>query len=69
MSGNFIRISVKKYTNHEDFNKGTFHNDITVIELAEEVDLAIFTPVCMAKSSDSTTFDGQNALVYGSIDR
>merc|ERR1711936_954987 len=56
-------IDVTKYTNHEDFTMP--NNDIVVLELAEEVDLATYTPACLAKSSDTTTFDGKTALVYG----
>ena len=54
-----------KYTNHEDFTMP--NNDIVIIELAEEVDLATYTPACLAKTSDTTTFDGKTALVYGEI--
>ena len=58
-------INVAKYTNHESYNSKTKDNDITLIELAEEVDLTTFTPACLAKTSDTTTFDGKNAWVYG----
>ena len=39
--------------------------DLTVMELAEAVDLNMYTPACMAKSTDATTFDGKMAWVYG----
>ena len=42
-------ISVTKYTNHEDFDSVSFNNDITLIELAQEVDLRVFTPACLAR--------------------
>ena len=58
-------INVAKYTNHESYNSKTKDNDITLIELAEEVGLTTFTPACLAKTSDTTTFDGKKALVYG----
>ena len=51
------------YTNHEDYDSITTDNDITIIELAQEIDLATYTPACMAKKSDN--FDGKNAWVYG----
>ena len=54
-----------KYVNHESFSMP--NNDIVVIELAEEVDLNSYTPACMAKTSDTTAFDGKTALVYGKI--
>ena len=58
-----ITIDVTKYTNHESFAMP--NNDITIIELAEAVDLNTYTPACMAKSSDTTTFDGKSAWIYG----
>ena len=54
-------------TIHENYNNWTLNNDIGIIELPEEVDLTIYTPACMAKSSDITTFDGKNASVYGNL--
>ena len=54
-------------TLHEDFSNDFFGNDIAIIELPEEVDLTLYTPACMAKTSDTTTFDGKNAWVYGEI--
>ena len=54
-----------RYTNHEEYNSETKNNNIVILELAEEVDLATYTPACLAKSSDTTTFDGKTALVYG----
>ena len=64
-----MTIDVTKYTNHENYNETetTFDNDIVLIELAEAVDLSTYTPACMAKTSDTTTFDGKNAWVYGEI--
>ena len=60
-----MTIDVTKYTNHENYNTVTTDNDITIIELAQEVDITIYTPACLAKTSDTTTFDGKNAWVYG----
>ena len=63
-------IEVKDFTNHPDFNykeTGSFAHDISVLELAEEIDHGIYTPACLAKSSDATTFDGKMALVYGTL--
>ena len=61
-----IDVAVTKYTNHESYSFPS--NDITVIELAQEVDLNTYPPACLAKTSDATTFDGKTALVYGDID-
>ena len=33
--------------------------------MSEEVDLDIYTPVCLAQTSDTDTFYGKNAWVYG----
>ena len=63
-----ITIDVAGYYQHENFSDTTAPgNDIAVIELAQEVDLTTYTPACMAKTSDTTTFDGKNAWVYGEI--
>ena len=62
-----ITIDVTSYTNHEKFIIDTYDNDITIIELAQAVDLNTYTPACMAKTSDTTTFDWQNAWAYGEI--
>ena len=40
-------------------------NDIAVLELAVEVDLDTYTPACLAKQEDKTTFDDKPAEVYG----
>ena len=60
-----MTIDVISYTNHEDYSFPD--NDIVIIELARPVDLTTYTPACMAKSSDTNTFDGKNAWVYGEI--
>ena len=63
-------FDVITFTEHENFFMDTvddLNNDIAIIELAEEVDLSIYTPACLAKTSDTTTFDGKNAWVYGEI--
>ena len=60
-----MTIDVAAYTNHESYSFPD--NDITIIELAQAVDLTTYTPACLAKTSDTTTFDGKNALVYGEI--
>ena len=64
-----MTIDVTSITIHEDYDwrASNKDNDIAIIELAEEVDLTIYTPACLAKTSDTTTFDGKNAWVYGEI--
>ena len=57
-------IAVSAIYNHESYNSPTpLANDITVLELAEEVDLNVYTPACLAQTSDVTTFDGKTAQV------
>ena len=60
---------MKTIMNHENYKPatGSLDNDITVLELMEEVDLNTFTPACIAQTSDATTFDGKNAWTYGEI--
>jgi len=60
-------VKVKTIINHESYKPatGSLDNDITVLELMEEVDLTTYTPACLAKTTDATTFDGKNAWVYG----
>ena len=60
-----MTIDVASITNHENYHDSTIDNDIAIIELAEEVDLAIYTPACLAKTADTATFDGKNAWAYG----
>ena len=60
-----LTIDVTKYTNHESYKTSNY--DITIIELAQAVDLTTYTPACLAKTSDTNTFDGKNAWVYGEI--
>ena len=62
-----MTIDVISLINHEDFISVTRGNDIAILELAEEVDLTTYPPACMAKTSDTTTFDGKNAWAYGEI--
>ena len=59
--------NVTSFIKHENFNLTSLDNDIALIELAEEVDLTTYTPACLAKTSDTTTFDGKNATAYGEI--
>ena len=62
-----MTMDVTSITLHEDFDSSTDDNDIAIIELAQEVDLTTYTPACMAKTSDTNSFDGKNAWVYGEI--
>lgn len=50
---------------HESYGASTSSNDIAVLEMAEEVDLESYTPVCLAQTSNTDTFYGKSAWVYG----
>ena len=55
------KLGVASYVNHEDYGKpNRFSNDITVIELAEELDLTVYIPACLAQTGDATAFDGED---------
>ena len=56
-------IAVAAIKNHESYSAATASNDITVLELSEAVDLNVYTPACMALTTDTTTFDGKTAHV------
>ena len=59
-------IAVKRVTVHEEYKSGlSFNKDIAILELAEEVDLTEYTPACMAKAEDDTTFADKKAWAYG----
>ena len=53
-------VNIKTLTNHPSYNPLKIEDgfDITVLELEEELDLNVYTPACLAKTSDTTTFDG-----------
>ena len=61
-------LNVKQIIVHHSYHSKSsvfIENDIALLELAKEVDLTVYTPACMAKTSDTNTFDGKNAWVYG----
>ena len=39
--------------------------DVAILELAEVLNLAMYTPACLARSSDATSFDGKKATIAG----
>merc|ERR1712107_917293 len=60
-------LRVSTITNHEDYraSSAALYNDVSVITLSEELDLCVYTPACLAKTTDTTTFDNKTAQVYG----
>ena len=64
-------IAVTNIFNHESYAPagGSLNNDITVLELAEEVDINTYTPACLAQTSDTDTFNGKMAQVSNTMNR
>ena len=64
-----ITISVSNIFYHQTYNPNSLAHrrkgDISVLKLVKEVDLNIYTPACLAKTTDESTFDGKIAQVYG----
>ena len=58
-------IGVSFIFNHENYSNFSLINDIAVLELEEEVDINIYPPACLAQTSDTDTFNGKMAQVYG----
>ena len=50
---------------HEYFYASTKTHDIAVLELASPVNLTMFTPACLSKTSDGELTDGLECQVYG----
>ena len=59
-------VNAKAITNHPSYTGDIGDGyDISIVELEEEVDLDIYTPVCLPSFSHSQTFSGQMATVMG----
>jgi secreted trypsin-like serine protease len=56
-------FQVSQIINHPKYSPLTSNNDIALLKLSEEVDLTIYTPSCIAETSDN--FVGQRAWAYG----
>ena len=50
---------------HEGFDYDTFDNDISLIKLAREVDLDLFTPVCLPRGDMNK--DNVNVWITGEV--
>ena len=61
-------ISVARALRHEGFDKTESINDLALLELSEEVDIKVYTPVCLPKPDSSPdSYFGHRAWVYGNI--
>ena len=58
-------VKVKRIHNHHKYRRVSKGFDISILELAEELDLNKYTPACLAKRTDGTKFDGKRATVAG----
>ena len=58
-----ITIRIEGFTVHPQYNGVLTGKDIALVKLAEEVDLKMYAPACIANTRD--TFTGKNAWVYG----
>ena len=54
---------LKNFFAHEEYDKETNNNDIALLELEEEVDLSVYTPVCLPSSVRNR--DNTPALAIG----
>ena len=60
-------ISVARALRHEGFDKPPKTNDLALLELSEEVDIKVYTPVCLPKpdSSPDSYFDHRGTTNFG----
>ena len=60
-------VNVKAVTIHPRYDGYIHHGyDISILELEEELDLAIYTPACLAKwDDDPSSFVGKMATIAG----
>ena len=62
-----LDIEVKKVIVHPSYDDGLQLNDISILYLAQEVDLATYTPACLPTAGQSTAYDGKMALAAGNL--
>ena len=59
-------LSVARAIRHEGFSKTEAINDLALLELSEEVDIKVYTPVCLPPPhSNKNEYFGKRAWVYG----
>ena len=58
-------VGVEEVFVHEGFDYDTFDNDISLIKLAREVDLDLFTPVCLPRGDMNK--DNANVWITGEV--
>ena len=50
-------VAVTRVIRHPDYNPQTVENDITLLKLAESVDITVYTPACLPTAG--TDYTGQ----------
>ena len=58
-------VNVSRVLAHPYHHPATRTHDIALLELAEHVNLALYTPACLVANTDQAAFDGLTAQVYG----
>ena len=58
-------FKIKNITIHHGYNDSSLENDIALLELEDDVDLNVYTPVCLAQETDTESFYNKVAQVYG----
>ena len=61
-------LKVEKLIVHPDYHwddHPTLYNDVSILYLAQEVDLSTYTPACLPKANDFTAYNGKMALAVG----
>ena len=54
---------VKRITVHPGYNRTTFDNDIALLETWRPIDLKMYSPICLRKTSDPDAFDNKRIQV------
>ena len=60
-------FTVVRSFRHKDYDSKKAINDIALLELGEEVDLKVYTPVCLPSKGDGGEFIGKRAWIYGNV--
>ncbi|CAH2040764.1 unnamed protein product, partial [Iphiclides podalirius] len=58
-------IQVSHVTQHPDFNRFTYDNDIAVLRLAESIPENLYRPACLPELDDDNRLEGVEAIVSG----
>ena len=61
------KIGVVNLHHHPEYVEDELNSpwDITVVELAESVDLNVYTPACLARTTDKDKFVGRKGTIAG----